>query len=119
MFTPDQILNGTYRDPKDHAKWRDAIENVMAHISTTALAPSKEMYDHIVRFVKFGKADAINGLCRELDANKWGFSERIITKLQVYLENEGLGTTAMVSTEEGKASANDAKKVTTTKATAI
>lgn len=119
-FTPDQILNGSFRDPKDHAKWRDAVDNVMAHIANTVLSPSREMYGHLAKFISYGKADAINGFVRELDANKWSLNERVLAKLEAKLDVEGIGLGAMTEEEDdGRASANDAKKTSTVKPTAI
>lgn len=110
MFTPDQILSGTFRDPKDPAKWRDAIDNVMAHIVNTSLSMDKDMIANLVRFVAFGKKDQINGLVRELDSNKWALSERTRAKLEAQLEVAGLGEGAFKETEENTALASDAKK---------
>jgi hypothetical protein len=94
FFTPDQILSGTFKDPKDNTKWHEALENTFRHLSNTGLKPSKEMYDNIIRFIKYGKEDHINGIVRQIEANTWKLTEKVITKLETYMELEGLGSTA-------------------------
>lgn len=118
MFTPDQILNGSFRDPKDHAKWRDAVDNVMAHLASTGIRPSSDMYKNFIRFLKFGKKDAINGFRREIDQNKWSLNERVLVKIETYMEHEDLGNDAFLN-EDDYAAIDDAKKPTTAKPKAI
>lgn len=119
MFTPDQILSGNFRDPKDHAKWRDAVDNVMAHLASTGIRPDANMYKNFIRFLKFGKKDAINGFRREIDQNKWSLNERVLVKIETHMEYEKLGEDAFLENDDGLATIDDAKKTTTKPTKAI
>lgn len=114
IFGPEDILNGSFTDPKDHAKWADGVENLMRWLEAHNIKPTSDNFANITKFISYGKPDQITGFRRSLEQGiKWKIDGRVLGKLEAKLDAENLGNDYIKDEEEGVV-ASDAKKTTTT-----